>query len=450
MKQRLENVRAVMSDSQSASLGSRATRSGVWIGGGFIIQRGMQFASNLILTRLLFPEAFGLMALASVFVLGLALFSDIGLRPSIIRDPRGTEPIYLNTAWTIQVIRGFGLFVAGCLLAYPISRIYDQPILFPLLVVLSSTAAISGFNPVKLLTAERDLDFKSVTIVQVIGQVISIILMITFAYVLRSVWSLALANVLGSLISLSLGHTILRGHRHRFTLDREIAKSIVHFGKWIFLSTAATYLGGEGLRAVQGGLISPSEFGILAIAYTIAAIPNELTLKLASSIGLPALSEAYRNDPTSMASVLRKFRKRVLTLALILVSAVVLTSEFLITLLYDERYHAAGAFVVAITLSNSITLITNGYNDAVLALGKSQLYLRFVSVTAFARIIGTIVGFEVFGILGMLIGIGLANLINLVFVWPVMHRFGLLDLKLDLSYIAAIFIIIMISSLNLM
>ncbi len=439
MKQRLENVRAaVMNDSQSASLGSRATRSGVWIGGGFVIQRGLQFASNLILTRLLFPEAFGLMALATIFLVGLAMFSDIGIKPSIIRDPRGNEPTFLNTAWTIQVIRGFGLFVAGCLLAYPISLIYEQPILFPLLAVLSSTAAIAGFNSVKMITAQRDLDFRTLTFVQLYGQVISIVLMVGFAYWFRSVWSLAAANVLGSIVSLALSHSMLHGHKHRFSLDPAIAKSIVHFGKWIFVSTIATYLGGEGLRAVQGGLISPAEFGVLAIAYTIAAIPNELTLKLASSIGLPALSEAFRNDPASMAGVLHKFRKRVLMLALILVSAVVLTSEFLITLLYDERYHAAGAFVVAITLSNAVTLIASGYNDAILTLGKSRIFLVFMAIAAVSRIIGTVAGFEIFDILGMIIGIGVANLANLLFVWPVMHRFGLLDLRLDLLFTIAI------------
>lgn len=436
MKQRLENVRgAIMSDSQSASLGSRATRSGAWIGGGFVIQRGLQFASNLVLTRLLFPEAFGLMALATVFLVGLAMFSDIGIKPSVIRDPRGNEPAFLNTAWTIQVIRGFGLFIAGSLLAYPISLIYDQPILFPLLVVLNSTAAIAGFNSVKLITAERDLDFKSVTIVQVTGQVISIVFMVVLAYEFRSVWSLAVANVLGSMTTLFLGHLILRGHKHWFTLEPEATKSIVHFGKWIFFSSIATYLGGEGLRAVQGGLITPAEFGILAIAYTIAAIPNELTVKLTSSIGLPALSEAFRKDPASMAGVLHKFRKRVLMLALILVSAVVLTSEFVITLLYDERYHAAGTFVVAITLSNAITLIAGGYNDATLALGKSRIFLLFMSLAAVLRVIGTVAGFEIFGILGMIIGIGVANLANLLFILPVMHKFRLLDLRLDMLVI---------------
>ena len=434
--------------SDKQSLSGRATRSGFWIGGGFVVQRGVQFASNLILTRLLFPEAFGLMALATVFLVGMNMFSDIGIKPSIIRDPHGNEPTFLNTAWTIQVIRGFGLFVAGCLLAYPISLIYDQPILLPLLAVLSSTAAIAGFNSVKVITAERDLDFKSVIFVQVIGQVISIIIMVALAYEFRSVWSLAAANVFGSMTTLLLGHLILPGHRHRFTFDSEIAKSIVHFGKWIFLSTIATYLGGEGLRAIQGGLISPAEFGVLAIAYTIAAIPNELVQKLVGSVGLPALSEAYRKNPVSMAAVMHKFRKRVLILALILISAVVITSESIITMLYDERYHAAGAFVVAITLSSAISLIANGYNDAMLAIGKSKIFLQFMAIAAVARIIGTFVGFELFGILGMIIGIGFANLTNLFFVWPVMHRFGLLDLKLDVTYIVAIFMLAVFTTIT--
>ena len=164
---------SMMGGSSAQSLSGRAARSGAWIGGGFVVQRGLQFASNLILTRLLFPEAFGLMALCSVFLVGLAMFSDLGLKPAIIRDARGTDPDFLNTAWTIQIIRGLVLFVCGCLLAYPISVIYDRAILFPLLATLSTTAAITGFASIKLITAERDLNFRTVTFIQIAGQVLS-------------------------------------------------------------------------------------------------------------------------------------------------------------------------------------------------------------------------------------------------------------------------------------
>lgn len=436
VKQRLAFLKSlVLGQDATSSLRSRAVHSGAWIGVGFGIQKVLQLGSNLILTRLLFPEAFGLMALATVFLVGLQMFSDIGLKPAVIRDPRGDDPEFLNTAWTIQVARGLLLCVIGAAIAYPISLIYGQPILFPLLAVLSTTAAINGFVSIGMATAERQLDFRKITIVQVVGQVASIALLVTLAYGLKSVWALAAGNILGSALTVVVGHIVLQGHRHRFQLDPKAAKSLIHFGKWIFLSTVVTFLGGEGLRAIQAGFLTPAEFGILAIAYTIAAIPIELSVKLTASIGLPAFSEAYRNDVNRLTDVLHKFRKRVLTFSFGLVAIVAFTSEKLVAILYDDRYQAAGALVVAITLSNATALIFLGYNNALLALGKSRTYSSVMVISTVLRILGTMVGFQTFGILGMILGVGAANIITLLMVWLTMYPLGLLDAKLDILMI---------------
>ena len=89
--------------------------------GGTAGQQFMRLLSNLVLTRLLFPEAFGMMALIQTFTAGLQMFSDIGLRPSIIQNKRGEDPDFLNTAWTLQIIRGAGLWLFSCLLAWPLA-----------------------------------------------------------------------------------------------------------------------------------------------------------------------------------------------------------------------------------------------------------------------------------------------------------------------------------------
>lgn len=436
-------MRMVSGGSDPGSLSGRAAQSGVWIGGGFVIQRVLQLGSNLILTRLLFPEAFGLMALSTVFLVGLQMFSDLGIKPAIIRDPRGNDPAFLNTAWTIQVIRGFALFVVGCLLAYPISLIYKQPILFPLLTVLSTTAAIAGFTSVKMSTAERDLDFRTVTFIQLAGQLATIITMVVLAYTWRSVWALAVGNIVGSLATVVLGFWLFRGHTHKFQLEPAAAKSLVHFGQWIFLSTIVTFLGGEGLKAIQGGLITPAEFGVLAIAYTIAAIPIELSTKLTASIGLPALSEAYREYPENFSKVLYKFRLRVLLLALSMVSAVVLISKPLVELLYDQRYHTAGIFVSVIALANAINLITNGYSSALLAVGKSKTNLLIMTLLVIARIICTILGFYSFGLMGMIIGLGAANFISLIITIPIMANLHLAQYKIDFTFLILFSILVL-------
>ena len=73
----------------------------------------LRLGSNLILTRILFPEAFGLMALVQVVLAGTEMFSDFGIRGSIVQSSRGDDPVFLNTAWTVQIGRGVLLGLGG-------------------------------------------------------------------------------------------------------------------------------------------------------------------------------------------------------------------------------------------------------------------------------------------------------------------------------------------------
>ena len=112
---------AVMQKFRGSSLTARALRSALFTLGGFGSAQLIRLASNLILTRLLFPEAFGMMALTMVFLQGLQMFSDVGVAPAIQQSKRGDDADFLDTAWTIQVVRGLCLWLAACALAWPVS-----------------------------------------------------------------------------------------------------------------------------------------------------------------------------------------------------------------------------------------------------------------------------------------------------------------------------------------
>ena len=73
---------------QGSNLRARALRSSAVTVGGFGASQVIRLASNLILTRILFPEAFGMMALVMVFLQGLAMFSDVGVGPAIMQSKR--------------------------------------------------------------------------------------------------------------------------------------------------------------------------------------------------------------------------------------------------------------------------------------------------------------------------------------------------------------------------
>ena len=130
----------------AARLRSRALVGSLWVVSGYGGRELIRLANNLILTRLLFPEAFGFMAIVNVILLGLAMFADIGLPDKIVQSNRGEERRFLDTAWTLQILRGGFLFLVSCWLAWPLARFYDEPSLLGMLPVAGTALLIGGFR----------------------------------------------------------------------------------------------------------------------------------------------------------------------------------------------------------------------------------------------------------------------------------------------------------------
>jgi O-antigen/teichoic acid export membrane protein len=124
---------------------------------GQAASQGLRLVSNLILSKLLFPEAFGLMALVNMLMLGLAAISDVGLQPAIIRHARGDEQRFLDTAWTIQVIRGVILWGIGSALAIPMADFYNEPELVTIVPIATLSALLAGFTSTKIVTLTRHM-----------------------------------------------------------------------------------------------------------------------------------------------------------------------------------------------------------------------------------------------------------------------------------------------------
>ena len=422
----------------ATSLRQRAISASFWTAGGFGAQRLVQFISNLVLTRLLFPEAFGIMALANVILVGLAMFSDVGIKPAIIQNDRGEDPAFLNTAWSIQILRGFALWIAAIVLAYPASVIYGQPILFPLISVLGATAAINGMASTSLAISERRLSISRLTGIQIIGQVVTLTLTAMMAWQIRSVWALAYGALVGASVTTWLSYVIIPSHVHRFFLEREAFNTLFRFGRWIFLSTLVTFLGGQGLRAIQGVYLSAGELGILALAQTLAWMPGDLVAQLMNMVGFPALSELSKRGHTEMANALHGMRIKVLLMALPMFIGISLISGPLIKILYDFRYAEAGGYLAILSITGSISIIPMGYQSAFMAIGNTRLHFVVLTVSMATRILGLIGGFYVGGINGMLIGIGCGSIISYFFTAVRARRLGLFKLPIDAAGFAAV------------
>ena len=323
------------------ALKSLAIRGAAWTLGAYGASQVLRLGGNLVLTRLLAPEAFGVMSLVFVFMQGLQMFSDIGIAPSIIQNKRGQDAVFLNTAWTIQVLRGIALALAACALATPYAMFYGHPELVALIAVASINAVLSGFFSTRLATQNRKLAMGRLALVDLASQVFSLCVMFLWVLAWPTVWALVAGGIAGSAAKLVLSHRALPGEANRFAWDAGARRELFKFGRWIFISTALTFVAAQADRLVFGWIASLETLGIYAVALTMASVPTQVIQRIGSGVLFPVYSR-IANSGQPLSGRLDRARRPLLIASGAVLAALIAVGPQVIDLLYDDRYLAAG------------------------------------------------------------------------------------------------------------
>lgn len=393
----------------------RAVRSSLLTMVGFASYQGLRLLSNLVLTRILFPEAFGMMALITVFLVGLTMFSDMGVGPAIMQSKRGDDPAFLDTAWSLHILRGGVLWVASCLLAYPLALIYEEPALTWYLPVSALTLLITGFNPTKFETANRHLRAGRVTVVEIATQIVGLIAAIALAYATRSVWALVISGIVSSVAQLVFMHVLIPGPGNRFRLEKAATRELMHFGKWIFLSTLCGFVIMQGDKLILGKYLDLDKFGIYNIGYFLASFPLLMGAMVIRRVVIPVHRESPPKQSRENFLRLRKMRFIATGVLMVMLLTVAILGVWMVQVLYDPRYLMAGPVVVALACMQVPQIIVLTYDQAALAEGDSQRFFVLSAAKAVAMTLGLLIGFEMGGLFGALIAQGVA----MVAVYPV-------------------------------
>lgn len=414
------------------SLLARTLRGTLWtvlaIAGG----QGIRLASSLVLTRLLHPEAFGVMALMMVFVQAMQMFSDVGIGPSIIQNERGDEPRFLDTAWTVQVGRGAGIWLACAVIATPVAWFYDEPLLRGLLPILGFQAVLSGFNSTAVFTANRRLELGRLTVLELSVQALAFGATVLWALQRPDVSALVAGSIFGAAIRLALTWRLIPGYRNRFLWDRDAAREIIRFGKWIFMSTALGFLGSQIDRLLLPGLLSWEVFGVYTIAFMLTNVPDGVATAISGRVLFPAISQRTHLPRPELRALLGRYRRRLLLAAAPLVALLTHLAEPIVSLLYDPRYHEAGWMFALLSLGLWFRMLSASVSPALLAIGES----RYFAVSALSRLVLVAAGLPLahaaFGVIGA-VGVAAAGPIveyAVVMVGVVRHQ--LVEVRQDL------------------
>lgn len=336
-----------------ASLRRRMLRAAGWLVGGNISSQALRLLSNLILTRLLLPEAYGLVAAVNILYFALVMFSDLGVWQSVVKSERGTHANFLGTAWSVQLLRAALLCVVVLLIAaglqlagnagyFQAGTAYADPRLPPMVAVFSLCALLQGLESMNLAIAQRELKVAFLARLEFLCQVIAAISTVLLALATHSVWSLLIGTLCSAAARTALSHWYLPGPSCRPRWDRSCALEIVGFGKWILVSSVIGFLAANGEKLILGGSLSTASFGVFSIAATLMMAVTSIYSSLNAHIIFPTLSEALRADADTAGRVYTRVQRIADAFLGIMAGGIFMAGHWAVDLLYDHRYHDAG------------------------------------------------------------------------------------------------------------
>ncbi len=364
--------------------------AGTWVILAFGFSQIIRLGSNLIITRLLEPQMFGVMAVVHVVIFGIGMFTDIGLWAFVVRHKNPENPHMLNAVWTLQVARGWLMFLLILIGAIYLiignqfwpsffDGIYTNSQLPYLILVAGFASVISSYKSMASPVLHRKLEVGKLEAIEIISQVAGLIVMLTWVWLFPSIWALVSAGVISTLVSTILSFTLFP-FRHKLVWDKAINKEVFDFSKWIVFASALTFLFSQADKLYFAAKIDAAMLGVYSIAFMLVAMINTITQTLAEKVVFPVFSSQVHGDRMLLKEKYYKIRLYLDLPMFFIAGLIVALGPLIINILYDQRYAEAGWILQILVLSvvgSTLSLVSMECLSA-LSITKVRMWVMLV------------------------------------------------------------------------
>ena len=397
-------------------------RGSLWAVGQNFSIRFIGLFNTIILARLLAPDDFGLITMATMVIGFINSFVDLGNGALLMRQPQATRD-HCDTAWTFSFLRG--IFVAIFLAAlspWVADYFRDQRVIAITLILAVNSLLANSFS-IGLILLRKELHFATEFYFNLASRLVVLVVTLGFAFWLRSYWAIVAGALVGNVFGLVLSFKI-HPYRARFSLAK--ASEYLNFSLVMIPLNIAYYFTARVDTFVVGRMGSAAVLGVYNIAAELATM---LTIDLVQQIsrGLypnfvkllddrPKLIEAYLGAISALATVSIAFG-----LGLWAVS-----DDFVKVVMGDKwldaipllQWLAIGGTLRGIDHCLAATILTVAGHERVLAV------LMWIRLTIYT--LGTVVGGLWNGQMGVAIGIAAASALLIpIVIFSLMRCFNL-------------------------
>jgi len=358
-----------MSDSSQVHAGIK------WIGVSLAFSQLVRFLTTAVLARLLTPEMFGLVAMASVAIQLISVIREVGIGAAYIQrqDSGPREAIAANTTFAMSLALNATLFALAWFGAPLIARFFETGELLTVLRAMFVLFIVDAFDVTPSMILQKRLAFDKIARAEIAAAAVNALIAIGLAVTGAGVWSLVAGQLAARLTRTSLVFGMSR-FRPRLQFDRTIARELFDYGRYLWAFTALSAIGGTLDRLILGRGLGAAPLGVYNMALNLSNLPATHISRLVNQITFPSFAR-MQHDHAELRRALHKTLRHVAMLAVPLAFGMLAVAHDLILTVYGEQWRAAIPLVGVLAffgLSLSVSSITG---PILKAIGKPQILL---------------------------------------------------------------------------
>ncbi len=344
-----------------------------WTGGAKWAGQLVGWASTLIVARLLTPEDYGLVGMASIYLGLITLVSEFGLGSTVItlRDLSEEQVAQLNG---LALLIGVGSFALSCVAAIPLGWFFRAPQLPVIVAVMSTAFLISAFKTVPGSLLQREMQFRALALVETARAALLAIGMIVFALLGLRYWTLVIGGLLST--ALSTGATLaLRRHRFAWPHRQSLAHAMT-FTRHILIARLAWYTYSNADFLVAGRLLGKAALGLYELGWNVANVPIEKITSLVGQV-TPAVFAAVQTDRAALRRYLLAITEGLALITFPASVGLALVAPDFVRLVLGAKWQGAIVPLQLLALSTGFRAVTPLLPQVLNVVGESRLSMRY-------------------------------------------------------------------------
>lgn len=372
-------------------------------------QQALNVVVVMVLTRLLAPDAFGLVALAMAVMAILEVFRESGFNDSLIQKADLRQE-HLDTIYTVSLGIGVAITVVVAATSGLIAAAFGEPALADVIWALAALPTLASLNATKNAMLRKEMRFELITLVAFVSTASTAALAVVLALMNYGVWSLVAKALAGPVVAF-LCYRFIRVSSAHIGFSRQAFRELSTVSFYVLGTNLLNIVSRRADDLIVGGFLGTTALGYYSIAYNLLLSLTRILIRTINGVTLPVFSK-LQADPIKLGNA---FRRIVTTTTIVTIPTFAwcsLNAHDVIRVLYGPDWSPSGDVFRILALVGMLHSVTFFQSSVLLGAGKVRWRLALNTGTSLMNAAGFLIGVQ-FGLVGVACGALVATAIAL-------------------------------------